>query len=499
MDDQQVFIALLTCIGLTQARQRDAITANGVMTCTDLLLLSKKDLENVYSVIREDNRNRQQNNMVRIPISSRAKLEAVRLELKRREICNALPDADQINAIDDAIAASYIKEQAELDNAEKTTRDQLPDVGIAKLSHTNWRSFKQSVLDVLARTRGAHGIPLSYVVRDGDVGDYFGNYETIMDKLVACVAHDGMQYSTDNKHVYTFLRDKTNDTPAESTVAKFQRTSNGRAAWLALISLNESESYKRQLKSKAMSMIGKAAWHGPKKKFTLNDYYNIHVKAHNMLLEADAPLSDELKIQHFQDGIKEIRSIEQSTATLARVGDNDFAKYYRDLSSSLTSIYTLVHNAQQSRTLSDGSDSRHINQLQTSGRGRGRGHNQGRGRNQGRGCGRGRNSSNSDLQYWRPEDKQYSDEEWNRLSHGQRQAVIHFRRGIRHNTQNANNQGNDRNINQVLVDQDQQSVPSQVQFAGDNNGSQTNRNNSGTSVSGSRGNVGSAFNGNRGN
>jgi hypothetical protein len=175
MDDQQVFIALLTCIGLTQARQRDAITANGVMTCTDLLLLSKKDLENVYSVIREDNRNRQQNNMVRIPISSRAKLEAVRLELKRREICNALPDADQINAIDDAIGASYIKEQAELDNAEKTTRDQLPDVGIAKLSHTNWRSFKQSVLDVLARTRGAHGIPLSYVVRDGDVGDYFGN------------------------------------------------------------------------------------------------------------------------------------------------------------------------------------------------------------------------------------------------------------------------------------------------------------------------------------
>jgi hypothetical protein len=62
MDDQKVFIALLTCIGLrTQAQQRGAITTNGVMTCTDLLLLSKKDLENVYSVIREDNRNHQQN------------------------------------------------------------------------------------------------------------------------------------------------------------------------------------------------------------------------------------------------------------------------------------------------------------------------------------------------------------------------------------------------------------------------------------------------------
>jgi hypothetical protein len=61
-----------------------------------------------------------------------------------------------------------------------------------------------------------------------------------------------------------------------------------------------------------MIMIRFAAWHGPKKKFTLNDdYYNIHVKA------ADAPLSDELKIQYFQDGIKEIRSIEQSTTTLA--------------------------------------------------------------------------------------------------------------------------------------------------------------------------------------
>lgn len=94
----------------------------------------------------------------------------------------------------------------------------------------------------------------------------------------------------------------------------------------------------------------------------LNGYYNIHVTVHNMLLEADAPLSDKLKIEHFQDVIKEVRSIEQqSTAALARVGDNDFAKYYRDLSSSLTSIYTLVHNAQQSCTLSDTNDPRHIN------------------------------------------------------------------------------------------------------------------------------------------
>jgi len=254
MDDQQVFNALLTRIGFIQSSA--AITTNGVMTCTDLLLLSKKDLKNIYSVIREDNRNCQQNNMVKVPISARAKLEVIRLELNRREICNALPDADKINAIDDASAASFIKEQAELDDAEKTTRDQLPDVGIVKLSHTNWWSFKQSVLDVLARTRGVHGIELSYVVRDEDVGDYFDNYETIMhNKLVACISHEGMQYSTDNKHVFTFLCDKTNDTPVESTVVKSQRTSDGRAAWIALISLNESECYKRQLKSKkAMSM-----------------------------------------------------------------------------------------------------------------------------------------------------------------------------------------------------------------------------------------------------
>jgi hypothetical protein len=80
-----------------------------------------------------------------------------------------------------------------------------------------------------------------------------------------------------------------------------------------------------------------------------------------------------------------------------------------------------------------------------------------------------------------------------------RQAVIHFRCGIRHNADNGNNHGNDRHINQMAHDQDQQSVPSQVQFAGDNNGSQANRNNTGTSVTGSRGNAGSAFNGNRGN
>ena len=57
-----------------------------------------------------------------------------------------------------------------------------------------------------SKTCGVHGIQLSsYVVRVGDVGDYFGDYETetIMDKLVARVAHEGMQYSTNNKHLST--------------------------------------------------------------------------------------------------------------------------------------------------------------------------------------------------------------------------------------------------------------------------------------------------------
>jgi hypothetical protein len=263
---------------------------------------------------------------------------------------------------------------------------------------------------------------------------------------------------------------------------------------MALIALNESESYKRQLKSTAMTMIRNAVWNSPKKKFTLNDYYNVHVKAHNMLLEADSPLSDELKIQHFQDGIKEIRSIEQSTATLARVGDGDFAAYNRDLSSSLTSIYTLLNNAQSSRTI-EGSDQRYINQMNSGqpqrGRGRGRGgrnHNRG-GRSRG-GRGRGRHTFGGQ-HYWQPEDKEYSNEEWSKLSHGQKQAVIHFRRGLRMQRQNdggPNVQSDNRQINAVT--NEDQSVPSQVQVP-------ANSNRATASVPGTQGSVGSAFNGNR--
>jgi hypothetical protein len=494
MDDQNIFINLLTRIGFTQARQRDAIVNNGVLTCTDLLLLSKDDFDNIYTSIREDNRHRQAQNIVKIPISARAKLEAIRIELKQRQTCDSLPNVDRINEIDSDMAALFIKEQSELESADSITKDQLPEVAITKLTHSNWRTFKQSVLDVLSRTRGAHGIPLTYVIREQENGDYYDVYPTIIDKLVACTAHQGMQYKTDNMQVYTFLRDKTNETPAESTVAKFRRTLDGRAAWMALIALNESESYKRQLKSTAMTMIRNAVWNGPKKKFTLNDYYNVHVKAHNMLLEADSPLSDELKIQHFQDGIKEIRSIEQSTATLARVGDGDFAAYYRDLSSSLTSIYTLLNNAQSSRTI-EGSDQRYINQMNSGqpqrGRGRGRGgrnHNRG-GRSRG-GRGRGRHTFGGQ-HYWQPEDKEYSNEEWSKLSHGQRQAVIHFRRGLRMQRQNDGGpsvQSDNRQINAVT--NEDQSVPSQVQVP-------ANSNRATASVPGTQGSVGSAFNGNR--
>jgi hypothetical protein len=83
--------------------------------------------------------------------------------LKQRQTCDSLPDFDRINEIDGDMAALFIKEQSELDtSADSITKDQLPEVAITKLTHNNWRTFKQSVLDVLSRTRGAHDIPLTY-------------------------------------------------------------------------------------------------------------------------------------------------------------------------------------------------------------------------------------------------------------------------------------------------------------------------------------------------
>ena len=61
-------------------------------------------------------------------------------------------------------------EWREYKNAARTMS--LPDVTVPKLTKNNWKLVRNAIREVLQRQRGTHNIPLIYIIRDNDQGDY---------------------------------------------------------------------------------------------------------------------------------------------------------------------------------------------------------------------------------------------------------------------------------------------------------------------------------------
>ena len=514
MDSEDIFLTVLTTYGFTTDAMKAEITGQGVNTCTNLLSLTKAELEQVFTECKSRNRRRNLNLQIVLSIPARSKLEAFRYELNLRDSCNSPMTDVQLNAINAAYARNLVQQQKDKQES-KANSDALPTVDLPKLTNKNWRSFRDAFLEMLSRQMGSFGIPLSHVTKDNDNPlNYDDVYLTLSDKLIACTQHAGTKFVSDNKLVYSILSTHLKDSEAESTVKRFSRSRNGRSCWTALRVHFESESYKSTMKTMAIANIRASEYSGPKKNFTLASLYQIHAQAHNMLEESGLPYSESQKIQEFQSCLKEKVSIEKSVSSLLTIGINPtFEAYYNCLNGQLSAIITLSEAAAGSTRNS----SRSINEVGTQrpNRGRGRGpgrfgNNRGRGRGRGNSMGRGgrggRGRFNSrthpyNSNKWLPHLGAYTDDEWYNLSYNQKTMVF----DLRNSSRGAPTQDPNRTVNNVTFDDS--SIPSQVQTPNNQtNGTaplpphpqqhQPNPPHSGSanSVTMSRGSAGSAFN-----
>jgi hypothetical protein len=68
-------------------------------------------------------------------------------------------------------------------------------------------------------------------------------------------------------------------------VQRFNLTSNGRGAWLALVNQSEWRANNKLRKNKAYADIAATRYQGKRRNFTFAQYVALHQKAHNELLE----------------------------------------------------------------------------------------------------------------------------------------------------------------------------------------------------------------------
>ncbi len=100
MDNEGEFVTFLTLIGLANARSRDNVRNSLVNTFRGLLQISESDIKNFVRETADRNRHLAANQQCTFASSHATSIRAMRFELRTRHLCDALPTAAEIAAID---------------------------------------------------------------------------------------------------------------------------------------------------------------------------------------------------------------------------------------------------------------------------------------------------------------------------------------------------------------------------------------------------------------
>ena len=168
----------------------------------------------------------------------------------------------------------------------------------------NWKEWSSAFTGYLAQLPGSNDIPLSYVVRDDEEitqEDYEAMEGTM--KQIYDAELQGIYFDRDNYQVYQKIKSQLSGGIAETHLTEFEKTSNGRAAWMHLKTCYEGEDAKNTAISQARKEIRDASWERNTRNWTFDSYCLRHIKAYNTLKKYGIETDGATKVRDFLHGI----------------------------------------------------------------------------------------------------------------------------------------------------------------------------------------------------
>lgn len=178
-------------------------------------------------------------------------------------------DINSLNMKWDPVMKTFIEHwQALVDRKEESTPD-IPMI-TKNLAITKW---SEAFMDFLHRVVGSRTIPLAYVVREDEnvpaiapnratnqpYAEEFGSVEV---ELINRAKHNHALFRDDNSKVYYYLEEATRTTSFAASIKPFQRSKNGRGAFLALVSQYAGEDKWRAELKKQDDLLHNRKWKG---------------------------------------------------------------------------------------------------------------------------------------------------------------------------------------------------------------------------------------------
>lgn len=487
---------IITEAGLVNAAQRVAFNTFGCTDCSGLMNHTKEDLKSIWNSISENNRGLAQEDRINISELCKKRIDALRRELIMRDECISQYEAVILATLTAADLDHLVMKHTEWEEVIKANASMtLPDVDIPKLTKDNWKRWSTTIKELFSQTYGKNYLPLLYIIRDEEVGDYDEVYNSTEEQLLSCISLNGTKARGDRQTVYSLLTQYAKDSHVMTTIDRYKRGRDSRLAWNSIKQQIETSSYDDSMRTAAMSAMNNAVYKGELKYFGIDKYYAIHSDAHNKLFESGAPLGESMKITHFKSGLQDTTALMYSNFVSSNpLNTNSFDVWYAEFSTMMK-----AHIGSTKKP-----EGRHINQVTgyggrdgrggrtgRGGRNGGRGYGRGRGRGRGTGRGRGRGgfgrggynnnlynngytpyNNNHNTNRFIPEDCDYNNNEWHGLNGYQRFQIHELR------CQNAKATNQNRNVNSAQSE-DARSIPSTIQTPGNGNPQPSNTTNPG--------------------
>jgi hypothetical protein len=301
----------------------------------------------------------------------------------------------------------------------KDAEDDLDELDLpSKLTRTDKvRDVLEDIDNYLIRKLGASGLPLAYVVRDSvalPADDEGYGMPTVTEEMINRGPHTGMYYELDTKEVWQMIRHVTHGGPGWSWVQGYQRTTDGRQAYLAIKTHYLGESYSTRVRAAADNTIESAYYDGKSRSFTFERYCEVLKAAFTDIETTGEEVSETRKVRILLQGIQDQRLLHAKTQVLATPA------LKATFESALNFIAQFLDDKKSHDTGNRGNQ-RNISSVNRSSGGRGgpgRGHGRGTGRNGARGRAQRTGRSSSKV-----EDKYYPYNEWVKLTPEQQQKV----------------------------------------------------------------------------
>jgi hypothetical protein len=253
------------------------LIGQGFATSSDLRLASKLDLNSIARGIARTPPCGAGN--VTMPFIAVRYLKGFRFWADERMRTGFDANPANFTAEDVPVFTAKCQEYQEQKEAAKDKDPSKPD-SLKKL--VNWSLWNESFQKYLRQILSTAKIPLLYLAREEketpvalDPAD-FGNP---MEFLIEATVLEGHHYELDNPRFYRELKTFVVNSEGWSYIKKYERTQDGRKAYLALMAQCEGTASKITRKNKAYASIVNVTYSGLRRQCKFQDFINVHQTA----------------------------------------------------------------------------------------------------------------------------------------------------------------------------------------------------------------------------